>query len=49
VLSLCRNLKQTGKMAGVSNNGKTATDTQKNKVAGKAQMPEVQRREVTNR
>jgi hypothetical protein len=33
----------------IENNGKTATDTQKNKVAGKAQMPEVWRRAVAKR
>jgi hypothetical protein len=31
----------------IENKGKTATDTLKNEVAGKAQMPEVRRRVVT--
>jgi hypothetical protein len=46
---LLRNLKQTGKMAGVNNKGKAATLALKNGVAGKAQMPEVRRKVVTDR
>jgi hypothetical protein len=33
----------------IENNGKTATLALKNEVAGKAQMPEVLRRVLTNR
>jgi hypothetical protein len=33
----------------IENKGITATDTLKNEVAGKASMPEVRRRMVTNR
>jgi hypothetical protein len=33
----------------IENKGKTATDALKNEVAGKALMPEVRRRVITNR
>jgi hypothetical protein len=36
-------------MKSIENKRITATATLKNEVAGKAQMPEVRRREVTNR